>query len=58
LKSENCLAALITYFKQDGKVYEDSIKEITDYISKHRKAGKISINGDAQKLSKTLENFC
>jgi hypothetical protein len=46
LKGENCLAGLITYFANDGKIYEESIKELNEYIIKHKKAGKILINTD------------
>jgi hypothetical protein len=58
LKGDNCLAGLITYYASDAKVYEESIRDINDYIQKHRQAGKISINNEPDKLGKTLENLC
>ena len=58
LKGENCLAGLINFYKNDGKIYEESIKEIAEYVTKHKKAGKISIDSDYERLSKALENFC
>ena len=58
LKGENCLAGLITYYSNDGKIYEESIRELNDYVAKHKKAGKLSVNTDFQKLGKTLEGFC
>lgn len=58
LKSDNCLAGLITYFANDGKIYEESIKELSEHINKHKKAGRISINNDDGKISKSLEGFC
>jgi hypothetical protein len=58
LKGENCLAGLITYFANDGKIYEDSIRELNEYVSKHKKAGKILINNNSEKLLATFEGFC
>ena len=52
------MAGLINFYKNDGKVYEESIRDIGQYIEKHRKAGKISINSDPEKLKQTLEGFC
>lgn len=58
LKSESCLAGLITYYANDGQVYEDSIKEIQEYIGKHKQAGKICVSNDMEKLCKNLEGLC
>ena len=58
LKGENCLIALINYYKHDGQIYHDSIQEINNHIRKHQKTGKISINLDQQKLHHTLQEFC
>lgn len=58
LKGENCLAGLITFYSNDGKIYEESIRELNEYVAKHKRAGKLSLNTDFQKLAKTLESFC
>ena len=58
LKGESCLAGLINFYKNDGKIYEDSLKEIGEYIDKHNQAGKICINAEITRLKETLEGFC
>ena len=58
LKSDNCLAGLIHYFAEDCAIYEESIKDLSKYVGKHKKAGRISINMNSESLMKTLEGFC
>lgn len=40
LKGDQCLAALIKFYDTEQKEYEFELKEVADYIGKHKKIGK------------------
>ena len=58
IKSEQCLAALITYFGEDRDIYQESLDEISEYLSKHKKSGRINIVLNNSHLMSHLSGLC
>ena len=58
MKGEQCLAALIRYYENDGKVLEEEMNEVSDYIERNRKAGGLYISLNVDEAAKELDGIC
>lgn len=47
LKSDQCLAALIRFYDHEQQEYEDGLKDVNDYLTKHKKIGNVVIKLNA-----------
>lgn len=43
LKSDQCLAALIRFYDHEQQEYEEGLKDVNEYLSKHKRAGSTVI---------------
>lgn len=58
LKSDQCLAALIRFYDHEQQEYEDGLKDVNDYLTKHKKIGSVVIKLSVEAMNQRLENLC
>lgn len=58
LKSDQCLAALIRFYDHENEEYELGLKDVQDYLSKHKKVGVVAIKLGIEAMNQKLENLC
>lgn len=58
LKSDQCLAALIRFYDHEQQEYEEGLKDVNEYLNKHKRAGTTVIKLSIQAMNQRLQNLC
>ena len=58
LKSDQCLAALIRFYDHQQQQYEEGLRDVNDYLSKHKKIGSVIVKLNVEAMNQKLENLC
>lgn len=58
LKSDQCLAALIRFYDHEQQDYEDGLKDVNQYLTKHKKIGNVMVKLNVEAMNQRLENLC
>lgn len=57
LKSEQCLAGLIRFYDHEQQDCEEGLRDVNEYLNKHKRAGVAIIRLNSELLNDKFENL-
>jgi hypothetical protein len=54
LKGEQCLAALIRFYDYEFEEYEEGLRDVHEYLNKHKKVGAVLIKLNNESMGTRL----